>query len=259
MSKLIGLILVTLSLVACGGEPFSADSAGVEQIGGADSGAVAGEAGSADTGDAGEGYGGTSSGGSSSTAGKPPVAGSSPGGSPAAGGQPTAGTGGVAPSCELDTAKLTAALPTSFTWDDFSSPTPDDRCVACKTAPCAQFQMTWGSPDAQGPAEGQPENTFVYSPKVASAPIVMAFGASGGSCSAETECSAQSEGPGLTLTVARTADGWMVVSASTWASVVDSECLGTLGAPVHLMGEDLRSELREQVEETVVGLEIPCR
>lgn len=239
------LILVALSLVACGGEPFGADSADIEQIGGADS-TVAG----ADTGDAGAGYGGTASGGSSSTAGKP-AAGAAPGGSASAGGQPTAGTGGATPSCEFDEAKLTAALPMSFVWGDFMY-TSGEFCGRCLNTPCAALDViSWGVPTID---DG---GAYVYSPNVEATMVAMALGANDGTCASEKSCGAKMRFGSVRFIVARSAGGWVVETVTAYSQGEGNACLDSYpgGGSLHSVAAQ---DLAKEIETALDSLEIPC-
>src|SRR5882757_2209351 len=127
MNKFITLILVTLSLAACGGEPFAGEG---ETLAGA-----GGDATEAGTPAVASGGSDVHVGGSTSLAGKPAggSAGSPAGGSATTGGSGSAGaSGGAGPvTCEFDVTQLTAALPTSLTWSDFTY-TNGPACFTCR-------------------------------------------------------------------------------------------------------------------------------
>lgn len=244
MYKLTSLILAALSLVACGGEPFGADSADIEQIGGADSAAVAGEAGSADTGDAGAGYGGTASGGSSSVAGKPPVGGSAP--------QAGTSMGGTqATTCEFDDTQLAAALPQAFAWDAFTY-TSGEFCGRCRDTPCDTIHViSWGV------ASIDDGGGYVYSPNADAPMVAMSLGANDGTCASEKSCGVKLHLGSIRLTVEPTASGWKIATATAYSQGESNACLDSYPGGGSLPST-AAADFAQEVEKTLVGREIPC-
>lgn len=234
MTKTITLILVTLFTVACGGEPFS--GAELDAAGGDGPVAVAGApdaAGSHAAGSAGSSRGGATSGGSSSTAGA------------ATAGAATGGTVSVPVACDLDTDQLTAALPASFVWSDYTY-TNGDTCTTCRDSPCGNVDViSWGVPQTL------PDGRLQYLPNTNMAGVPMNFGANDGTCTKQTECVLKGGSPSIILTVERDAAGWHVTH-----SEVQTALGGCAGAPANTipMGYDLNREM----DEALIGLEIPC-
>lgn len=242
------VVALSLALVACGGEPFDADSADIEQMGGADSAAVAGS----DTGDARAGYAGTAAGGSSSTAGKP-AAGSSPGGSPSTGGQPTAGTGtgGSAPSCEFDETKLTALLPMSFVWESFTY-TSGEFCVKCRDMPCDTLNViSWGVPTLDQ------EGGYTYSPNAEAPMVSVELGVNDGTCASEKSCGVKMYFGSVRFLVAPGGSGWVVSAVMAAPQGTGNACLDSYqggGSTSSVAGSDFAKE----IEASLGNLEIPC-
>lgn len=253
MYKLTSLILVALSLVACGGEPFGADSADIEQIGGADSVAVAGEAGSAVAGDAGESYGGTASGGSASAAGRPPVGGSAPQAGTSMGGSSNAGsgTGGTQATCEFDEAKLAAALPQSFVWEGFTY-TSGEFCGRCRDMPCETINViSWGV------ATMDDGGGYVYSPNADAPMVTMSLGANDGVCAAEKSCGLKLHLGSIRLTVEQTASGWKIATATAYSQSEGNACLDSYPGGGSITST-ATADFAKEVEKVLVGREIPC-
>lgn len=242
MTKTIALILVALFAVACGGEPFT--GAELDAAGGEVPLAAAGAqdaAGAPAAGSAGAARGGaTTSGGSvSGDAGKPT----------GAGGAGSAGAaGGAAVSCDLDLAKLTAALPKSLTWEDYMY-TDASKCTTCRNSPCGVINViSWGVPQAQQ------DGRLQYLPNTDNPMVSMSFGTNDGACTKQVECGVKFGNPQVLLTVAKDADGWEVSAVEMRATFTGNQCVGDAGGTALPMNDDFDQE----AEAALRGLKIPC-
>ncbi len=252
MTKTITLILVTLLSVACGGEPFSA--AEFDAIGGEP---VAGEAGAPDAtgghavGSAGSTSGGSlSSGGSSSSAGGKATAGATATGGSVTG---TAGAGGDAPmACELDVAKLTAALPKNFAWSDFSV-AQGNVCAHCTYEPCSQLSTAWGEPSVLG-------DHVTYKPvytRTTQVPLMVSVGKNDGICATKVMCDMQPETISVSFSMSLKDDAWVATEISVFVSFVANDCMSGIGKPEELTGP-VALDLQAEIKKSVAGLQIPC-
>ena len=245
MTKTITLILVALFSVACGGEPFAAGDA--ELLAGA--GGDATEAGSVGVTSGGSDV---HVGGSSSVAGKPAggsagTRGGSGGAAGAAGGSGGAGApaGGAPVTCEFDVTQLTAALPSTITWNDFTY-TNGEACFACRDKPCGTIKViSWGVPTLQ---DGQ----YVYLPNTELPMIPMNIGVNDGACTKTSECGSKLNSLSLAVTVDETKH--VVVSAHGGVVFQDNMCTTTAGVNTAQMALDLGQELGDSMK----GLKIPC-
>lgn len=245
MTKSITLILVTLSLVACGGEPFTGEGETLAGAGGdgAEAGAVAVVSGGSDA----------QVGGSTSLAGKP--AGGSAG-SPAAGGRAggsgSAGaSGGSGPvTCEFDVTQLTAALPMTITWDDFIV-TDGALCVTCRDKPCGSIKIiSWGVPQLLD------DGRYSYLPNAEMPMLSMNIGTNDGSCTKSTECGVKMSVASLQITVARQGSSWVIAKAEAGTGALGNQCTESAGFPNPFPASD---DLRLEVDGSLSGLKIPCK
>lgn len=241
MTKPLALILVALLLIACGGEPFAAADETLAGAGGdaaTEAGSMAVASGGSDA----------HTGGSTSLAGKP--AGGSAG-SPAAGGRAggsgSAGaSGGSGPvTCEFDVTQLTAALPMTITWSDFTY-TNGPACFTCRDKPCGAIKViSWGVPTLDN---GQ----YVYLPNTELPMISMNIGTNDGQCTKASECGAKIYSVSLVLTVDEAHH--VVVDAKGGIGFQDNACTQNAAMPTGAMGTDAGDELAK----SVIGLKIPC-
>lgn len=242
MTKTITTILVALFAVACGGEPFS--GAELDAAGGDGPVAVAGApdaAGGHAAGSAGASRGGATSGGSSSSAGKAS-------GGAATAGAATGGTGTSPVTCDLDTDRLTAALPTSFVWDDYTY-TDGQSCTTCRDSPCDIVSViSWGAPQVTE------DGRLQYLPNTDNPMVPMNFGTNDGSCTKQVTCGVKFGNPQLLLTVTKSASGWVVSTVEMLATIVGNQCVGDAGGTTFPMGTDFDREAAAALQ----GLEIPC-
>jgi len=263
MTKILTLVLLALSLAACGGEPFDASS---EALAGA--GGDAPEAGSV-----GVAVGGSAAqtGGSMSAAGKP-AGGSAPqGGRPSTGGSasagagtagaPLGGTGGSGSAgsttggtgtvtCDFDVTQLTAALPTTITWQDFTY-TEGALCVTCRDKPCGVLHViSWGVPQVLE------DGRYQYLPNIERSNLSMNIGTNDGMCTKQTECGINVSLVQLLVTVAQSAGAWGITKAEPDVSATSNMCTTSAGfGNTNPASASLQSELAK----SLTGLKIPCK
>ncbi len=233
MKTLLLLILVALSLAACGGEPFGADFSDTTLSGAAGSATAAGEAGRAVTGDAGDtgaGDAGAPTGGTNASAGA------------TAGG--AAGSAGSPPvACKLDAPGIAALLP-AIVWHSWGY-NQDGRCGSCQDQPCASFAPTWnfGGEDTGGLHYGFG----------AAGDVKLLVGKDAG-CAAPTSCTAEITGAEVVVQATREGQGFRLKVLYAEAHLLDNACLEEAGVPPQFFAPSLTAEVKQAVD----GLEIPC-
>lgn len=245
MTKSFSLILVTLLLAACGGSPFEGTSEPLAGAGG--DGSEAGTA--AAPGGGGEalvGGSGNATGGSSATA-----AGSGHGGRPSGGADAgTAGGGGTPAACEFDVMQLTASLPSTVTWEDFTY-TDGSLCVTCRDKPCGNIKViSWGVPQVLG------DGRINYLPNSEMPIVSLNIGTNDGACTKSTECGVNINIAALVMTVARDQNGWIVTKAVAQAGSAGNQCASNAGfSNTH----PVQTDLETQISQSLTGFKIPCK
>ena len=248
-------LILSLALVACGGgDPFTAaefsdagaggDAAVAGTVTTAGDSSAAGTVGSSHAG--GSASAGKSSGGSSSSAGKPSTGGTSAAGG--AGGAGGAAGGATSVSCDFDPAALTAALPTSLVWQDYTY-TNGDLCETCRDKPCATVSViSWGVPQVQK------DGSLLYLPNTNEPMAAINYGANDGSCTKSVECGVKGGVGSAQISVARSANGWRVSAVKAEASWGGSACNERIDMNTGPMGVDFSSEIEKQL----ISIEMPC-
>ncbi len=237
------LVILALLLNACGGEAFSAE---FDSVGGNTGG---------EAGDTTVTAGGSVTAGTASTGGMAAGqhAGGNASGGIAAAGAPTGGAGGSAPvACELDVAKLTAALPTELTWQSFDLRT-SDLCVICVSQPCGKATLAWEKPVVEN---GTVTYQVSYTPH-ADSPMVVRAGKNDGVCASQKSCELKPTPAPTSLTVTRQDDGWVVSKVAITVWFLDDSCTSTIGQPGYLV-EQLDIDLQSEMAPLLTNLKIPC-
>jgi hypothetical protein len=236
MTKTI-LILASLFAVACGGDVFTS-GAEFNALGG-DAGAPDATAGTGSVAGTASAAGSTSHGGSQGAGGSSSSQAGKPSGGSAAGGVATGGSSGAPATCDLNIAKLTAALPTELVWQDYTY-TSGDLCVTCRDKPCgAVHVISWGVPQTLE------DGRLDYQPNVDQTTISMNFGTNDGMCTKKTECGVQAGVASVLITVAKSVQGWEIAEAQVQAGVSENACTQTAGGlgATGPMGADLGTKL----------------
>lgn len=255
------LVILVLLLNACGGEAFTAEFDAVGGDAGGDAGepAVTAAGGSATAGTsstggmaAGSHAGGSASGGSGgSSVGGATTAGAPAGGSAAAG---MASGGSAGNTCALDTAALTAALPSTITWQSFDL-AQTDVCAVCGYEPCGDFKVTWSDPVVK-------DNVVTLKASYANnrgAPTTVRIANNTVGCdkSSYGMCDFKLIPAPISVTVVRQDGGWVVTKASVTVDFDGGACAAAFGKPGELLGQ-MNIDLQSEILPLLINLKIPC-
>lgn len=161
-----------------------------------------------------------------------------------------AGSAPAPTACELDPAKLAAALPTTLTWSGFVY-AGGETCVKCRHEQCTPMNViSWGTPQEY-------EGDWIFLPNTDKPMVGISIGANDGVCAPVKECGAKLSSPSLRVSVSRTDTGWIVESAKADTQVTVNACTAAAGADPGLL--PMAQYFSRALEDQAIGLEIPCK